>query len=214
MQAESKKMVVIYVPPATGMTKAHESEMELIQSFGIQVTSWTPPQGDTAPRGLRSAAGEIAYWEEAKSSLLAATRALSVETSACCYVGFNLGGSLAAYFAAHLPVRGLIVAGSVPRLSMFWLRSSHKVALAVRKQAEVVDDSFEDVTRPLDLTSSVSKIAAPLLLQAGRRDEWLEGEPMQELERVRQVVWYDDNHAMVASPTRDARVSFLCNLQR
>jgi pimeloyl-ACP methyl ester carboxylesterase len=203
---------VVYLPPATGLTSAHSDEMAILRASGFRVENWAPPRGDGSPRGLRSAAGECAYWQAVSRGLADATRQLSIEPASCCYVGFNLGGSMAAYFASSHLVRALVVSGSVPRLSSFWPHSNHPVAVRVRRGAEILDGSFEWATRELDLTSSLAKTSAPLLLQCGRHDDWLEAKQMDELERVREVSWYDDDHAMMNSATRDARIEFLRSL--
>ena len=182
--------------------------MDLLESRGWQVGSWTPPEGIEL-RGLRSGQGEVDYWKRSTDSRLADTHLMGIEPSDCCYVGFNLGGSLAAYFSTYYPVCALIVIGSVPRLSAFWPDSMHPVAVAVRKQTKIVDPKFEHITRQLDLISSLSEAAVPTLIQCGRLDQWLEAESLRELEQIRPLNWYDDDHAMLASATRDARMHFL-----
>lgn len=183
--------------------------MSALAAASWQVLAWTPPPPDGGVSGLRSALGEVAAIERSLASLTQAVTAMSA--APCFMVGFNLGGSLAALFAARHRVRGLVVAGSVPRLSSFWPRSAHPVAATVRKEAGVIDADFERLTRPFDLTTSLSTVSAPTLVQCGHRDAWLEGPALAELGSVPRVslAWYDDDHAMMGAGARKAREDFL-----
>jgi pimeloyl-ACP methyl ester carboxylesterase len=216
MSTPSPTGCACYLPPATGFRTALGAEIEALRAIGVAVHCFDPVIADPTlkdrPRGLATAAGEQAYWQRYTEALLATLRVAGHHVADCVLIGFNFGGSLAARVAATHTTRGLIAAGSIPRLSEFWLRSAHPVAAAARASVDRPDPAFVATMGPLDLSESVRGLRAPALLQFGAKDDWID--PMQVGELVtaspgRMLRWYDDDHDMMGAACRADRLAFV-----
>ncbi len=131
-------------------------------------------------------------------------------------IGKNLGGSVAAYSINEF-VDCLIVTGSVPILSKFWVSSSHPIAIASRKNlSKTTLEEFEMKTSEFDLIQSIQNLnTKKILIQFGTNDPWIEKESVQLLEsKIKNntlIQWVEDDHAMASTITAGLRKSFLLN---
>lgn len=218
----------IYISPATGFRPAMNIELEVaaLAAIGVTVRVMDPQNGfDGAlhtARRLSDPAAECRYWEACYGALCDGIDQVGAVGNFA-LVGFNFGGSLAALYAArqaHALNSGqgsrpaaLVVAGSVPRLSRFWLSSRHPVAIAARA-ASVPSRDYADETRRFDLLTNLSAWSAiPTLVQCGKQDDWIDPDQASEQDRSLsgdiQRRWYDDDHDMASAPSRTDRVHFL-----
>ena len=216
-----KKITVaraFYLPPATGFRQSLDDEFAILRQMKISAEVISPVEIDPAltkmARGLANPLGEIAYWkryvEIVENVILSG---IDVQTPIF-IVGFNLGGSLAAYSATTISVSGLIIAGSIPRLTEFWANSEHPVAASARAAAAASAlPNYCEKLRPYDLTSSLNGITIPVLLQFGNQDEWIDRSQVDELESLASssmmIKWYEDGHDMAMNHCFHDRCQFL-----
>lgn len=212
MSISTKTRSVAYLPPATGFTVAMLNEIQTLKSAGIKVIT-VGTTTTSQPRGLKSTSGELAFRDQCSRTIATTLAENDARPEDCLLVGFNMGGSLAAHFAANNKVLGLIASGSIPRLSEFWLSSSHEVAVKARKESPTPDPEFADAVRPFDLTTSVQNLTIPVLLQFGHKDTWIDAKQVAELDRLKphevKLTWYDDDHPMTSSKAHADRVTFI-----
>ena len=159
----------------------------------------------------------IGHWNNVCDLLIQAVNKVGSNLSECVLVGFNFGGSIAAYFAMKHSVAGLIAAGSIPRLSEFWTKSVHDIAVAARLDSSSIDKQFSQLTRQLDLTESISKLKIPLLLKFGTSDDWLDPHQIDEINVQRSinitVACYLDDHEMLSTVSAADRFAFIRRLK-
>lgn len=211
---------VFFCPPATGYKPRFRDEAERLAESGLAVLAWRASYlSGTAPaRGPQNPESEARFWAQLPDEALNAWLAdpLSQSSLPWAVAGFNLGGSVAAAFVGRTSARGFIAAGSVPRLSDFWIESSHPVAASARAQGTFEASAFRSVARPHDLTTRVRQLKVPALLQFGTRDPWIEAPQAREIETTAppncRFFWAEDDHDMLGKEAQEARFSFLHSL--
>jgi hypothetical protein len=201
-------------PPAVGLEPGFALEAARYARLGISVLVWKAPYlRPLPPRGLQHPEAEEPFWNGLRQAF---ARDLDEEPSwkkeaPVGFLGFNLGGSAAAHVAQSFGASFVVVAGSVPRLSDFWIRSGHEAALRARAKGPFEEDAFASAARPFDLTTSLASLSAPAFVQFGSRDPWIEPEQANELEALgrARVRWYDAEHGMLESDAADDRLDYI-----
>ncbi len=212
--------IAFFCPPATGFKPEFRSEAERLAESGVAVLAWRASYltGTSPARGPQQPESEARFWSQLpkEASRAWASDPLSQAGLPLVVAGFNLGGSVAAACVGQTPARGFLAAGSVPRLSEFWLVSEHPVAVAARAQGPFVASAFRSIARPHDLTTRVMDLSLPGLLQFGTRDPWIEASQGREIETTAPpnclISWIDDDHDMLGKASQRARYHFLQTL--
>jgi hypothetical protein len=221
--AKSLKNFVVFYPPATGEKGQQKLEAEEFRKMGIGSLLYRPPYlraGKTkilSPGGPGNIDGETALWNLSKKELTEILNGIHVDfglkPDRVALVGKNLGGSVAA-FAGASEVGCLIISGSAPQLSRFWIYSNHLVAQDFRKGFSPEQLSkFRSETRKFDLVSTLPACSAKVMVQLGYKDPWIEEDDAKDLiDSLRdksQVEWIEDDHSMNGVKTRKQRQEFL-----
>lgn len=211
--------LIVAFPPATGFKAWIDQELEEYSTLGFQVLKARPPylRGEFSdlPRGLHHPAGERRIWELCIEELRQWLAAQPKPPGPRLLLGLNLGGSIAAFAASALGFDGLVVAGSVPRLSRFWVESAHPVAVRSRSKGAFDAKEFQETMSGLDLVSTLSKTTRPCLVQFGEKDEWIEIPDIERMNEIAsrsrdiQIEWTEDDHEMGSERSRASRKEFI-----
>jgi hypothetical protein len=168
------------------------------------------------PKRFENPEREIEIWnntaEELSSHLDELANRFEVDWSESAAIGRNLGGSqLAHWLTKDSRIQNLLVAGAVPRLSLFWLESAHPAAVHARQQTTPQALSmYSEAMKPFDLATSLEKLQKrKMRLQFGRRDPWIEE---IHLELPGEIVWLDDDHDMDSLHAREDRRAWIKRL--
>ena len=169
---------IIFYPPATGEKGVQFKEAQAFANQDFACLIYNPPYRKSESRGIIDTDGEISLWEEARAEYrIMATEIqnqfLCGEDKLAC-VGKNRGGSVAA-FATSSTVGCLIVTGSIPILSSFWVESKHPVAAENRSgapQSKLIE--FKSKMSSFDLIHTIPTKKSKILIQFGTRDPWIE----------------------------------------
>jgi hypothetical protein len=160
---------------------------------------------------------EVALWELAKKefpSVVQTAKKQFGDNLKITVIGKNLGGSVAEY-SVDDSVSCLIVAGSVPNLSTFWVSSAHPIAVEYRKGfSQTQLDEFQKTTSRFDLAQTIPKLDhKKILVQFGTKDPWIEKDSansfVSKLREKKVVQWTDDDHAMASTRAAESRRQFI-----
>jgi dienelactone hydrolase len=109
----------------------------------------------------------------------------------------------------------MIVTGSVPILSEFWVKSSHPVAVESRNGVNPSElENFQKESFRFDLIQTVKEIQSKVLFQFGTRDPWIEKNQVTLFEKSvskvsQKIEWTEDDHAMDSAQSVQNRIKFL-----
>lgn len=218
--SNTPKAVVIFYPPATG-DKGHQlDEANRLKEIDYASLLYNPPYRlKTNQGGLADPSGEKDLWLEAKNQFPELVQDLKKlfgsEQLKIFVIGKNLGGSVAAY-SIDKSVSCLIVTGSVPILSTFWITSPHPVAVEARKGLSTEQlNRFQEISSDFDLTKTIQQLTQKVLIQFGKNDPWIEKEQSEVLKKNSSkesfIQWIVDDHIMGQEESVNQRKKFLQN---
>ncbi len=220
---------VLFLHHATGDGETFRSEANVLSERGVASVLITAPYargrlGDRR-RGLLSPRDEFELWLETGRELDLAVKALWDQTESVAMgltiIGLNLGGSIAAHWAltAGKSLAGIIAVGAIPDLSRFWFESEHSIAKEARagQDFSALRKSYQQSMANTDLCATVSRLAAPTLLQFGEQDEWLDEASRTCIHNLGerkglQIQWQNDDHRMNSPQSQMGRLSFVHSL--
>jgi hypothetical protein len=216
--SDTPKALVIFYPPATG-DKGHQAEeAKKLKELNYASLLYDPPyRKNMSKGGLADLNGEKELWKEAREHFPKVVqdfkKHLGSEQMKIFVVGKNIGGSVAAY-SVDSSVNCLIITGSVPILSTFWVTSEHPVAREARKDISNQQlKRFQNEMKVFDLTETVLGLRQKVLIQLGTKDPWIEKQQADTLKnkisKNTMIQWIEDDHIMATENSVTQRQKFL-----
>ncbi len=209
--------LIIFYPPATGEKGQQFIEATNLAKLNFASLLYDPPYRRTPQGGIEDLKGETELWLRAQSEfkivLSKAKKYFDFTAQDIAVVGKNMGGSVAS-FATDDRIRCLVVTGSVPILSNFWIRSEHPVAVENRNgfsTSQLIE--FENATALFDLVMTAPQKKIPTLIQFGKKDLWIETTQskffIEKLNQKQTIQWTEDDHAMNSRESVTQRNEFI-----
>lgn len=211
------KGFIIFYPPATGEKGQQFIEASEFAKLNFASLLYDPSYRRMDQGGIGDLNGESALWQKAESEfkllVSEASKHFDFTPQDLAVIGKNLGGSVAS-FSNDGSVRCMVVTGSVPILSNFWVHSHHPVAVENRKGFSAHQlAEFEKQTAPFDLCNTIIKKEMPILIQFGKKDPWIESSQVEflgnQMTNGNAIKWTDDDHAMNSLESVNQRREFV-----
>ncbi|MES2855342.1 MAG: hypothetical protein V4692_05745 [Bdellovibrionota bacterium] len=210
--------LVIFIPPAVDGEAELQAEAQALEAIGFATLLYRPPYRKEDPAYVfGDPVKEKDRWNKARNEfheILDAAHARGFTKSQIAVVGKNLGGSLGSFVSAQ-KVGCFIAAGSIPRLSAFYSRSSHPIAVERRKNlSEASLERFTSAIRTFDLAETLSKKEeVNVLIQFGSADPWIDTFQVKAFEasmhESHKLRWIEDEHSMNSKAAVEQRRNWI-----